>query len=195
LQEGHTEGHPIGQAPLATLVGYRSMLQAAPCATRPCSLVPPPLTLHESPPIGPRLGLISTYLSIFALFLGGLQDYCSPPILPLFCSWPSNCRRAKGENFVSSTFRSCVFCFFIIIIFSTALASYSQQCHQLDFLYDSSIFSYILLKLHVLELFDGHLPQQKKFHLIHTSISRGKICAPFSQLPYDVIPQCGSPQK
>jgi hypothetical protein len=37
--------------------------------------------------------------------------------------------------------------------------------------------------------------QQQKFHLIHTSISRGKICAPCSQLPYDVIPQFGSPPK
>jgi hypothetical protein len=56
-------------------------------------------------------------------------------------------------------------------------------------------FSYFLCKLHVIELHDVHPLQEKKFHLLHTSKSTAKICAPCSQLSNDVILQFGKSPK
>jgi hypothetical protein len=77
----------------------------------------------------------------------------------------------------------------------TPFASYSQQRHHFDFYLDTSKFSYFLCKLHIIELHDLHPLREKKFHLLHTSKSTAKICAPCSQLSDDLIPQFGRTQK
>jgi hypothetical protein len=47
--------------------------------------------------------------------------------------------------------------------FSIKLDSFCQQFERLDLYFEFSIISYILCKLHVIELYDGHPPVEKKF--------------------------------